>query len=117
MCIRDRLFYEVLQIRSLSDSIGASEEEVTNAVNGTENDRFLLATKQSLSQLDVGDGSSDWGAAWKWRDGIRSQLDDLASWGPKMAPLARGITTASALGEYGASLTSGNVFGCCWKLW
>ena len=42
---------------------------------------------------------------------------DLATWGSRSRALARAASIIGTVGSYSARITSGTLYGCCWKVW
>jgi RHS repeat-associated protein len=117
--------YGAVQISRTAENIGATTEEVTTAMRGSEMQRWDLAARTSgydaLEDYDPLEADPETKADRKvllrMAQGTENALNNLARFSGRAAAFARGLSIASTLGEYGARITSGNLYGCCIKLW
>jgi RHS repeat-associated protein len=119
------LLLQAMDVSTTAENFGATTDEVSSAVRGDSWDRQALAERLSgydaLSEYDAVEEDpevlQDREAIENMREGMEDHLNQLATFAGRATPLARGLTIASTLGEYGTRITSDNLYGCCWKLW
>jgi hypothetical protein len=114
------LLYEELQISRAAESLGVERATVSEGARiGDDIDRITFADRASGFEPYIGRGlfTEESNAAGELRDRMWSAFDNLALWGGRARLLARAGNIFSTIGSYGARITSGTLYGCCWKGW